>query len=198
MSLLPVPILPYMLIVKIPAEYEGNADGEIGDSNWCPLFDSIVLYLYANGMQRSAWIVIPGLQHDITQQVNRRQEVFFREEDRQFYLSLLSEKCAQLAVIVSRYCLMTNHMHLQDSPAESALAWSSGAAHLRYTLLANTCERRQEHPWQNRYFSAPLVETYRWRVLRYLELSPVRRGFRYCFGRLPLGWGDRAHCRGAA
>ncbi|MHB9129689.1 MAG: transposase [Armatimonadota bacterium] len=128
-------------------------------------------------MPRTARIVLPGLPHHITQRGNRRQDVFLRDEDRETYLALLVEKSIHLAVALSGYCLMTNHVHLVSTPpGETALARVIGSTHLRYTLLLNAREGWQGHLWQNRFFSAPLDETYYWRALRYVELNPVRAG----------------------
>ncbi|MHB0937372.1 MAG: transposase [Armatimonadota bacterium] len=48
--------------------------------------------------------------------------------------------------------------------------------HLRYTLQLNARERWQGHLWQKRFYSCPLDEGYCWRVLRYIELNPLRAG----------------------
>jgi putative transposase len=69
---------------------------------------------------------------------------------------MLADKSAQLAVALSGYCLMTNHVHLVAEPSrETALARVMGATHLRYTLFLNAREGWQGHLWQNRFFSAP-------------------------------------------
>jgi len=108
-------------------------------------------------MPRSARIVVPGLPHHITQRGNRKQAVFFREEDREVYLSLLADKSTHLAMSLPGYCLMTTHVHLLGiPPSETALARVIGSTHLRYTLLLNAREGWQGHLWQNRFFSAPL------------------------------------------
>ena len=45
-------------------------------------------------MARLARVVVAGIPHHITQRGNRRQEVFFRDEDYQEYLDLMSHKKA--------------------------------------------------------------------------------------------------------
>jgi len=47
-------------------------------------------------MARIARAVAPGIPHHITQRGNRRQQVFFRDEDYQAYLELMSERNLQL------------------------------------------------------------------------------------------------------
>jgi putative transposase len=56
-----------------------------------------------------ARVVVPGIPHHITQRGNRRQRVFFRDEDYQEYLNLLSHWCGEEQVEVWSYCLMPNH-----------------------------------------------------------------------------------------
>ena len=63
-------------------------------------------------MPRLARTVFANLPHHITQRGNRREDVFFDDEDRQFYLELLGEYAAKFGVEVAAYCLMTNHVHL--------------------------------------------------------------------------------------
>ena len=63
-------------------------------------------------MARLARVVIPGVAHHVTQRGNRRQEVFFRDEDYLAYLSLMRRRCDERAVEVWAWCLMPNHVHL--------------------------------------------------------------------------------------
>ena len=49
-------------------------------------------------MARLARIVIPGVAHHVTQRGNRRQPVFFCDDDRSLYLGLLREGCAAASV----------------------------------------------------------------------------------------------------
>ena len=67
-------------------------------------------------MARIERVVVPGFPHHIPQRGNRRQEVFFRSSDYQFYLELLKEWCAKEGVKIWAYCLMTNHVHLIVKP----------------------------------------------------------------------------------
>jgi REP element-mobilizing transposase RayT len=43
-------------------------------------------------MLRVARIVVPGVPHHVTQRGNNRQEVFFVDDDRRFYLELLARQ----------------------------------------------------------------------------------------------------------
>ena len=78
-------------------------------------------------MARLARTVIPGVPHHITQRGNNRQDVFFVDGDRRVYLSYLKESAARYGVVVSAYCLMTNHVHLVVTPeTETCLSITLG------------------------------------------------------------------------
>ena len=84
-------------------------------------------------MPRQRRVVIPGIAHHVTQRGNNRRNVFFTDEDRKLYLSLLKEYTAQYGVGVIGYCLMTNHVHLIVMPGcATALAKALGRTHSDY------------------------------------------------------------------
>ena len=52
------------------------------------------------------------MAHHITQRGNRREDVFYTDEDRQAYLDWLKEYSQKNRLEILAYCLMTNHIHL--------------------------------------------------------------------------------------
>jgi putative transposase len=78
-------------------------------------------------MPRQARTVFAGVPHHITQRGNRREDVFYTDEDRETYLGWLNEYCQLHKVEILAYCLMTNHIHIIVLPKTDA--WSSAAAH---------------------------------------------------------------------
>ena len=68
-------------------------------------------------MPRTARIAIPGIPHHITQRGNNRQDVFFVDDDRHVYLSLLKEHAEKYRLEILGWCLMTNHLHLIARPS---------------------------------------------------------------------------------
>ncbi|MDB5430525.1 MAG: transposase, partial [Caulobacter sp.] len=44
-------------------------------------------------MARLARVVVPGVPHHVTQRGNRRQPVFFHDDDYAFYRDLIGESC---------------------------------------------------------------------------------------------------------
>jgi putative transposase len=71
-------------------------------------------------MHRAARAVAIGLPHHITQRGNNRQDVFFTDDDRRLYLTLLREQGLRFGLTVNAYCLMTNHVHLVAVPKHAA------------------------------------------------------------------------------
>jgi len=126
-------------------------------------------------MPRRPRAVFPGVAHHITQRGNNRQPVFFSDDDRRFYLDLLSHHSTRSGVRVIGYCLMTNHVHLVAVPErEDSFARALRHAHSEYALARNRADGRSGHLWQNRFFSCPLDSSHLMAALRYTDLNPVR------------------------
>ena len=126
-------------------------------------------------MARLARVVAPGVPHHVTQRGNRRQQVFFGDDDYRTYKALLAEGCRAAGVAVWAYCLMPNHVHLILVPAEAdGLRAALGEAHRRYTRHVNFREGWRGYLWQGRFASVPMDEPYLLAAARYVELNPVR------------------------
>lgn len=128
-------------------------------------------------MPRFARVVVPGLPHHITHRGNRRDEVFFSDEDREEYLAILLDYSRGYGVDIWGYCLMSNHVHLIGVPArEESLGLAIGRAHMKYARHANRRQRWWGHLWANRFYSTPMDEAHCWTALKYVERNPVRAG----------------------
>jgi len=126
-------------------------------------------------MPRLARSVIANLPHHITQRGNRREDVFFTDEDRQAYLSWLGQYAQKHGVEILAYCLMSNHIHLVAVPSDEAgLQQVLKPLHMRYAQRLNRARGWCGHVWQGRYFSSALDEDYLWAAIRYVERNPVR------------------------
>jgi len=148
-------------------------------------------------MARIARVVIPGIPHHITQRGNRRQPVFFSDDDYLAYLDLLTHWSRQAGMAVWAYCLMPNHVHIIAVPErENSLHAALGEAHRRYSLRVNMREGWRGHLWQGRFASFPMDGEHTLRAVRYAELNPVRARL----ARKPEEWrwsSARAHVLGA-
>jgi putative transposase len=128
-------------------------------------------------MPRIARVVIPDLPHHIVQRGNRRQKVFFSDQDRQFYMRLLKKYGDEAGVTYWAYCLMDNHVHLVAVPkSPESFTKGLGTAHWKYTLTINIREDWKGYLWQGRFFSCPLDGRYLIAAMRYVECNPVRAG----------------------
>ncbi|MCF6286021.1 MAG: transposase [Candidatus Hydrogenedentes bacterium] len=145
-------------------------------------------------MPRTARIVLPGVAHHVTQRGNQKQQVFFDEQDRRKYLTLLKEHTREHGLRILGYCLMTNHVHLVGVPArEESLAKAVGGTHQSYTAYLGKRYEHVGHLWQSRFFSCPMDEPHMLNALAYVELNPVRAGMEEFAWDHP--WSSaRAHC----
>jgi len=148
-------------------------------------------------MARLARVVAAGLPHHVTQRGNRRQKVFFGDDDYAAYRELLAEGCRAAGVAVWAYCLMPNHVHLILVPGDAdGLRAALGEAHRRYTRHINFREGWRGYLWQGRFASFPMDEPYLLACARYAELNPVRAKL----ARRAADWrwsSARAHLAGA-
>jgi putative transposase len=126
-------------------------------------------------MARLARVVAPGIPHHVTQRGNRRQQVFFNDDDYVTYRALLAEGCRAAGVAVWAYCLMPDHVHLILTPSDrDGLRAALGEAHRRYTRHVNSREGWRGYLWQGRFASCPMDEAHLLACARYVELNPVR------------------------
>ena len=126
-------------------------------------------------MSRIARIVIPGIPHHIVQRGNRRQTVFFCDEDRIYYLGLLKKAGDKAGLAFWAYCLMRNHLHLIGVPkTENSLAVTMASANWKYSLTINFREDWRGCLWQGRFYSCPLDHPHLIASARYIERNPVR------------------------
>ena len=126
-------------------------------------------------MARLARIVVPGVPHHVTQRGNRRETVFFQNDDYAPYLDLLTAAAAAADCAVWSYCLMPNHVHMILVPAHvDGLRGTLADAHRRYTRHINRRSGWTGHLWQGRFGSVAMDEAHLIHAARYVALNPVR------------------------
>lgn len=122
-----------------------------------------------------ARVVAAGYPHHIVQRGNRRQQIFFTDNDYLTYIGLMSEWCGRCGVDVWCYCLMPNHTHLIVVPGKAeTLRTAIGEAHRRYSRMINFREGWRGYLWQGRFLSFIMDENHLLAAARYIELNPVR------------------------
>ncbi|MBU4252042.1 MAG: transposase [Candidatus Omnitrophica bacterium] len=126
-------------------------------------------------MARMARVVIPGIPHHIIQRGNRRQPVFFSDDDRKAYLDYLYLHAKPAGISIWAYCLMDNHVHLIAVPKqETSFADGFSESQKRYSRRINFRENWRGHLWEGRFKSYPLSEPHLYSAIRYVERNPVR------------------------
>jgi len=126
-------------------------------------------------MARLARVVVPGLAHHVTQRGNRRERVFFGDEDYSAYLGLISAAARASGTAIWAYCLMPNHVHFIMAPAhEDGLRATFAEAHRRYTARIHAREKWTGHLWQGRFSSTCMDERHLIAAARYVPMNPVR------------------------
>lgn len=128
-------------------------------------------------MPRLSRAVFFRIPHHITQRGNRRENVFFSDEDRTEYLNWLQSYCDKHDVDILAYCLMTNHVHMIAFPmTETGLRVAAGIQAVAYALCAESksAARLEGACVAGAFFSSPLDDVYLWAAIRYVERNPVR------------------------
>lgn len=128
-------------------------------------------------MAKMARVEAVGYPHHVIQRGNRRQNVFFSDEDKREYLRILKLQSDLFGLKTWVYCLMDNHVHLIVVPGkEGSLTRAIGETHRLYTRMVNFRERWKGYLWQGRFSSFPLDSGYLYYCVRYVERNPVRAG----------------------
>jgi len=126
-------------------------------------------------MARIARIVVVNIPHHIVQRGNRRQQVFFNDDDRKAYLDYLKIYAKPAGIHFWAYCLMDNHVHIIAEPDnQKSFAFGFSEAHRRYTRRINFRQKWRGYLWEGRFKSYPLSEFHLYAAMRYIERNPVR------------------------
>lgn len=129
-------------------------------------------------MARHPRLVVPGIAMHVRQRGNNRQDVFFQQNDRLVYLSILRDLLRLRQCALHAYCLMTNHIHLLLTPTdEEGCSLMMRDLARCYASYFNRRYLRTGQLWEGRFRSC-LVDSARYVLgcYRYVELNPVRAG----------------------
>ena len=126
-------------------------------------------------MARIARVVIPNLPHHVTQRGVRSMNIFFKDEDYEYYKKVLFEQAQIYDLEIISYCLMTNHVHLIVIPkTKESLSKVIGETHRLYTRKINFEQKVKGHLFQSRFYSTPLDDNHLLNAIKYVELNPVK------------------------
>ena len=126
-------------------------------------------------MARRPRVEFPGALYHVITRGNQRQKIFYDDQDRNKYLSLLQDFKEAYSFRVYAYVLMRNHVHLLMETARVPLSRIMQRLSSGYTQYFNRRHRLTGHLFQGRY-KAILCDkdSYLLELSRYLHLNPVR------------------------
>jgi putative transposase len=127
-------------------------------------------------MPRCARIIAVDYPHHVIQRGNNKQPVFYTNNDRYLYLTLLKKYNDECQCKIHAYCLMINHVHMLIVPQhEHSLSKLMQKISLVFTQHINRAQKRTGRLWECRFYSS-IVDTdkYLLSVCRYIERNPIR------------------------
>ncbi len=126
-------------------------------------------------MARPLRIEYPGAGYHVTARGNARGPIFFDDEDRRSFLTILGSAINHFNWLCHAYCLMENHYHLLIDTPDGNLSRGMRQLNGVYTQRVNRRYSRAGHLFQGR-FKSILVdkESYLLELARYVVLNPVR------------------------
>jgi len=126
-------------------------------------------------MARPWRIQFPGAVYHVSVRGNNKQDIFFDDVDRKYFLGLLTRAAKRFNLEIFAFCLMSNHYHLflrtPEPNLSRAMQWLNGT----YTGYFNWRHKRVGHLLQGRYKSVVVVDESHYQHLSmYIHLNPVR------------------------
>ncbi len=118
-----------------------------------------------------------GIYHVMMRGVNR-QQIFFDEQDNQYFLKVLARFRETCGYQLYAYCLMGNHVHLLIREGEK-MGIGDVFRHINtsYVYWYNAKYERTGHLFQDRFRSEPVEnQAYLMTVFRYILRNPVKAG----------------------
>ncbi len=128
-------------------------------------------------MARPLRLEYAGAPYHVTSRGDRREDIYFDDDDRIAWLKILDGVCGRFNWVVHAYCQMSNHYHLLVESVDGNLSRGMRQLNGQYTQGFNRRHGEVGHLFQGRY-KAILVqkETYLLELTRYVVLNPIRAG----------------------
>lgn len=126
-------------------------------------------------MARPLRLEFGGALYHVTSRGDRREDIYFSDEDRVDWLTGLGIVCARFNWVVYAFCQMSNHYHLLVETVDGNLSGGMRQLNGQYTQRFNRRHGMVGHLFQGRY-KALLVEkeSYLLELSRYVVLNPLR------------------------
>ena len=129
-------------------------------------------------MARQPRYTIKNQPQHIIQRSRDGLQIFFEEQDYQYYHDCLEAAAYNYNLKVHAYVLMPDHVHILASPGNSdSIPRTLQSIGRNYVQYYNECHGNVGTPWEGRY-RATVVDSkeYLLTCSRYIELNPVRAG----------------------
>lgn len=115
-----------------------------------------------------------GLYHVVIRGVNK-QNIFFEDDDRKLFISLLKKYSKKTGIKVHAYCLMDNHAHLELEDENHSLSLLMQCLCSVYARLFNKKYDRIGHLFQERFASEIIEDESRFiTIFRYIIQNPQK------------------------
>jgi len=132
---------------------------------------------YLGRMPRQPRLDAPGTLHHLIGRGIEGTRIFRTQEDREDFLSRLSQICKAGGLSVYAWALLDTHFHLLVRTEHQSLSHNMRKLLTGYVVNFNRRHRRWGHLFQNRYKSIICEEDpYLLELTRYIHLNPIRTG----------------------
>ncbi len=128
-------------------------------------------------MPRTARIEKKGYYNHIICRGQRKNPLFFSNDDMNEYYKIVNYSLSKTDSIISAYCLMRNHIHLLVKRNKIPLYRLMHRINTIYSLYFNRKYKLSGHVFQGRYKSfIVLEEKHLYTVVNYIHNNPVKAG----------------------
>ncbi|MCQ2588276.1 MAG: transposase [Treponema sp.] len=109
---------------------------------------------------------------------NNQQELFYDDDDRNYFISKLEKYVKELKITLHTYTLMNNHIHLEISNATKSMAKLVKKLACSYVPYFNKKYKRTGHLFQGRYISIPIFDEQQFMdIAAYIINNPEQAGY---------------------
>ena len=121
---------------------------------------------------------IKNLPQHIIQQGRDGQEIFFEDQDYQYFRDCLDAAAYNYQLEVHAFVLMPDHVHILATPGNTnSISRTTQSIGRNYVQYFNECYGGSGTLWEGRYRSTVIEsKQYLLACSRYIELNPVRNG----------------------
>ena len=128
-------------------------------------------------MPRKPRLSVPGALHHVMSRGIEGRPVFAADEDRQYFLSLLSDGLTKIGYKCYAWVLMSNHYHLLLRANKNSLSLLMRPLNSKYARWFRKKDNSRGYLFQDRFKSLVTQDQgYIEELVRYIHLNPIRAG----------------------